>query len=226
MRILASERSDGDFHPTRVPEALLAERQRVLIGSRLALAEQVHGVDVHRFEHGVDSQCEWPIAGQADVLVTTDGTPFGIWAADCAPIFLIGASGMIVGAHGGWRGLAAGVIDTAVEQVREAGDHVVTALVGPLIHPCCYEFGADDSAAVAAGVHADPEAVAGTTTDGQPALDVPATVRAGLAAHGIELDSVGPCTGCSDRWLSHRVRGDLERHVVVAWSEAWSEAPA
>jgi copper oxidase (laccase) domain-containing protein len=182
------------------------------------MTEQVHGVEVHR----VESASRWPLAAEADVLVTR-GKPSGIWAGDCAPIFLIGASGTIVGAHGGWRGLAAGVIDVAVDQLLTIDEPVATALVGPLIHPCCYEFGAADVAEVAAGVHAAPAAVTGTTVDGRTGLDVPAAVRAGLAAHDIELESVGPCTGCSDRWFSNRVRQDSGRHAVIAWSERRSE---
>jgi copper oxidase (laccase) domain-containing protein len=65
-------------------------------------------------------------------------------------------------------------------------------------------------------VHAGPAEIAGTTVDGSTALDVPAAVRSALAHHGIELDVVGPCTGCDDRWFSHRVRTDLGRHATVA----------
>ena len=38
-------------------------------------------------------------------------------------------------------------------------------VLGPAIGPCCYEFGDDDLAAVAAGVHADVTAVRSTTSD-------------------------------------------------------------
>ncbi len=192
---------------------MLSERQHGLVGGRFALADQVHGVDVGHVRSGF----AWPTIGPGDVLVS-GGPPIGIWAADCAPVFLVSTSGTIVGAHGGWRGLAGGVIDVAVGQVHAVGERVMAALVGPLIHPCCYEFGSSDAAAVAAGVHTDPAALAGVTTDGKVALDVPAAIRAGLGAHGIELGSVGECTGCTDRWFSHRARSDTGRHAVVAWS--------
>jgi len=181
------------------------------------MAEQVHGVTVER----VDSAAQWPVVGRADILVAhqRDGMPIGVWAADYAPILLVGSAGDVVAAHGGWRGLAAGVIDVAVEQFTEIGQTIDAALAGPLIHPCCYEFGADDLAAVAAGVHVAPVAVSATTAAGRPALDVPAAVKAGLAFHGITIDSIGPCTGCTDRWFSHRVRSEPGRHAVIAWSE-------
>ena len=90
------------------------------------------------------------------------------------------------------------------------------AVLGPVIGPCCYEFGRDDLARSRAGVHASPAAIAGTTLDGTAALDVPAAVRSALDHHAIDLDAVGPCTGCDDRWFSHRVRADLGRHATVA----------
>jgi hypothetical protein len=43
-------------------------------------------------------------------------------------------------------------------------------------------------------------------------------VAAGLRRTGVELDVVGPCTGCDARWYSHRRRGETGRHAVVAWS--------
>ena len=63
-------------------------------------------------------------------------------------------------------------------------------------------------------------AVEGRTANGRRALDVPATIAASLARHGVVLDISGPCTGCDVRWFSHRVRSDIERHAVVASWEA------
>ncbi len=162
------------------------------------------------------------MAGTADVAVASS-TPVAVWAADCAEIVLFGRDGDVVGCHAGWRGLAAGVIDVAVNETPGP----LAAVLGPCIHPCCYEFGALELQRVADGVRVAPEFIAGTTasghgstgTAGRLALDVPAAVAAALARHGIELDVIGPCTGCDERWFSHR-RGDVERHAVVAWYEA------
>ena len=66
--------------------------------------------------------------------------------------------------------------------MRRVGGDPVTAVLGPCIHPGRYEFGADllDRLVARFG----PE-VAGRTDDGRPALDVPAGVRAALAAAGV-----------------------------------------
>lgn len=108
-----------------------------------------------------------------------------------------------------------GAFQASIDQ-RDAGvdgDNEFVFYDGPpFIHPCCYEFGAGDLASI-------PHAVSSTTTTGLSALDVPATVSAQLAVHGIDLDVIGACTGCDERWFSHRVRAERARHAVVAWWE-------
>ena len=214
VRIMTTDRSDGDVHPERVPYDELVARQLGATGRRWVMIDEVHGTDVVDV---TDRDAGSPMVGIGDVIVTNSiDLDVAIWTADCAPIFLLADDGTTVGAHGGWRGLADGVIDVAVDAVRRNGGHVVAAVLGPVIGPCCYEFGQDDLALVASGVHTRPAAIAGTTLDGATALDVPAAVRSALEHHAIVLDRVGPCTGCDERWFSHRVRGDLGRHATVA----------
>lgn len=216
LRVVASDRSDGDIHPERVHPLELRARQRGVTSPdrQWMMADQVHGVGVL----GVDGSEDWmPMLGVADVLTTAElDVPIAVWAADCAPIVLAADDGTLVAAHGGWRGLAAGVIDVAVDSASRNGGSVVSAVLGPVIHPCCYEFATADLETI-------PDAVAGRTADGRAALDVPATVAASLARHDIALDVAGPCTGCEPQWFSHRVRNDLGRHALVAWWERRQE---
>jgi copper oxidase (laccase) domain-containing protein len=99
--------------------------------------------------------------------------------------------------------------------MRGLGAGAVTATVGACIHAGCYEFGAADLEAVAAALG---DQVRGHTSWRAPALDLPAGVRASLAAAGgdevVDLDT---CTACSVRHWSHRARRDHERQAVVAW---------
>lgn len=217
VTVVATERSDGDVHPEHDPPGDLRARQRTATGAAWLMIDQVHGCDVvDRSVTTIDR--DRAVIGVGDVLVGDGREPIAIWAADCAAIVLV-SDDLIVGCHAGWRGLAAGVVDVAVTAaVTRSGDVPTAAVLGPCIHPCCYEFGAADLAAVAAGIGLDPATVTGATTTGALALDVPAAVAGALRAHDIELRAVGPCTGCDDRWYSHR-RGDQERHAVVAWSE-------
>ncbi len=172
------------------------------------MVDQVHGVQAI----DADEYRQWaPTLGTADVIVTRAvGVPAAVWAADCAPLVLAADDGTLVAAHGGWRGLAAGVVDVAVSAATRHGGSVAASVLGPLIHPCCYEFGHDDLGRI-------DGAVEGRTSDGKLGLDVPATIASLLARRGISLDVTGPCTGCDDRWFSHRVRAEPGRHAVVAW---------
>ena len=112
---VVTERSDGDVHPEHVDLDTLRQRQVRLTGATWVMLDEVHGTDV--VVVGADSNLMWPIAGIGDVL-SADGSSemLAVWVADCAPIALFGSNGSAwVVAHGGWRGLADGVIDVAVD---------------------------------------------------------------------------------------------------------------
>lgn len=216
---MVTDCADGDVHPARVDAEILRERQLALTAAPWVMLDEVHGVELV----AVDAlpTVEWPLAATGDVLVADRSDDLlAVWVADCAPLALFGANGTSrVVAHAGWRGLADGVVDVAVDAVETTGTGVAAAVLGPCIHACCYEFGADDLDRVAAGVGAPVSAVSGSTGWGTRALDVPAAVAAGLARRGVALDVVGACTGCDRRFRSHRRRVDVERHALVAWFE-------
>lgn len=214
-----TERRDGDVHPELVDPDILRFRQAELTGAPWVMAAEVHGTEVV----DVDAlSSHWmPLAGVGDVLrAERSYEPIAVWAADCAPVALFGADGASrVVAHAGWRGLAAGVLDVAVDTLESTGTTVAAAVLGPCIHGCCNEFGADDLDRVAAGVGARSDKVASITARGTLGLDISSAVAAGLARRGIALDAAGPCTGCDDRFRSHRCRAESERHALVAWFE-------
>lgn len=212
--VVASERADGDVHPFNVAPDELVARQRSVTGRSWSMVDQRHGTAVHRVADETAVR-DAPVPIVADVQrADVPGPHLAMWAADCAVVVLAGSSGNIVAVHAGWRGLAAGAIDVACD---ELGEPARAAVLGPAIHACCYEFGDDDLARVAAGVGVEPSAVMGATSSGRRALDVPAAVRSGLRRRGVELDATGPCTGCDDRWFSHRVRRDSGRHATIGW---------
>ncbi len=216
-----TECADGDVHPERVDPGTLLRRQVALTGTRWVMLDEVHGVDLVDVD-ALDARTAlaWPLAGRGDVLVADRSAELlAVWVADCAPLALFGANGTSrTVAHGGWRGLADGVLDVAVDAIESTTD-VAAAVLGPCIHACCYEFGVGDLDRVAAGVGASTGAVAGVTRWGTPALDVPGAVAAGLARRGVTLDTVGTCTGCDRRFRSHRRRAEVERHALVVWFE-------
>jgi YfiH family protein len=212
-RVRFSTRADGDLNADRNPSAVLADRWAALAGRAVTWLDEVHGTDVV-----VVTRSGEHAGATADAAVTTvPGAALGIWVGDCAPVALASEQGVISAAHAGWRGLAAGVLTATVAAMRAGGATTIEALVGPCIHPECYEFGEADLDALAALFG---PSVRGTTAWGTPAFDLPAAVTAALEALDVRADRVGACTACdADRFFSHRARGDEGRHGMVVWSE-------
>jgi len=155
---------------------------------------------------------------EADALVTSvAGAPLAVQVADCAPVALVSAEGVVGAVHGGWRGLASGVVASALDLMHAAGAGDVSAVIGPCIRSECYEFGAADLDAVAARLG---DGVRARTTGGRPALDVPAAVRAALHAAGVtRVEDTEVCTACSAEHWSHRRSRDAERQALVVWRD-------
>jgi len=83
-----------------------------LLGTAALFMPQVHGTQVLRLrpEHAVPGAT----IPAADASVsTTPGLGVAIQVADCLPV-LFAAAGGVAGAHAGWRGLAAGVLENTV----------------------------------------------------------------------------------------------------------------
>ncbi len=170
---------------------------------------QVHGATV------LDADREPPpVMPDGDAAVTTTpGRALTVLTADCAPLALVTDDALAV-VHAGWVGLLAGVIEAGVARVRAAGPGPVRAALGPCIHAGHYAFGAADLARVVA---AYGPAVEGRTADGQPALDLPAGVRAALERAGVtELHDVDVCTAGSPDHFSYRRDGETGRQALVA----------
>lgn len=149
---------------------------------------------------------------EADAAVTiVPGACLVVRTADCAPVALASAEGVVAAVHAGWRGLREGVVEAAVARMRELGASRIEAALGPCIHVECYEF-ADVAEWFA-------EDVRGTTADGRPALDLPAAVRAALQRADVALvHDEDVCTACAaDSYWSHRARREVERQAAVVW---------
>ena len=113
--------------------------------------------------------------------------------------------------HGGWRGLAGGIVSAAAERVGGTA-----AAVGPGIGPCCYEVG-DEVRSEFAGIDG------AATGEGGRMLDLPAVARALLAQAGVgEVDTSDLCTACNpDLFYSHRRDGERTgRQACLAWLES------
>jgi len=202
----------GGAYVTEV-EPDVEARRRAVIDAPWTWLRQVHGDTV------VTVAVSGAGAGsKADASVTDEvGAVLAVLTADCAPVALVSPEGVVAAVHAGWRGLRAGVLQRAAEAARALGASELRAVLGPCIHPECYEFGADDLDVVVAELG---DGVRALTADGRPALDVPTAVAAALKQAGVtELDDVGVCTACSDDYFSWRARGELARQAMVVWRD-------
>jgi hypothetical protein len=173
-----------------------------------AHARQVHGARV--LWHGA------PVAG---VLVADDadghatpvpGLLLTVSVADCVPISILDPGRRALALlHGGWRGVAGGILEAGMACLRERAGSGVDALelhCGPAICGRCYQVGPEVAAAL------------GMEADGPVQLDLRAAIAARATAAGIDPARItlsGHCTRCGDgAFWSHRA-GCRERQLGV-----------
>lgn len=208
VRVRSTGWAQGDMSGTS--PVVDARRASIATGPWTVL-QQVHGARVLIVEEPGGGAGE-----AADAAVTTVvGATLAVLTADCAPVALGSSEGVVGIAHAGWKGLRAGVIEATVKAMRRLGATRVEAVLGPCIHPCCYEFGVEDLERVAERLG---DGVRGTDRDGRPALDLPGGVRAALHAAGATLvGDAAECTSCSGGYWSWRAGGGARRQATVAW---------
>lgn len=153
-------------------------------------------------------------ATRADGIVTDlPGQALVIHVADCVPVALVGRTS--IGAiHAGWRGLAKGVLAAGVKAMGAIDPGPITAVAGPCIGPCCYQFALRDAQVLLERY--GPSAVA-TTGSGDASVDLRACTHAALVAAGVADIQMGPsetCTSCSPNYFSFR------RDVVASASNS------
>jgi len=197
------------------PEAVVENRRRLRTALALpaepAWLTQVHGREV--------AMLPGPLPAAADAAVTAgEDVVCAVLVADCLPVLLASRRGDRVGiAHAGWRGLAAGVVESTVRALGAEPDQLV-AWLGPCIGPQAFEVGPEVRAAfVAQDVDAAPHFRAGRA--GKFLADLPALARRRLAACGVrEVHGGDLCThGDPVRFFSHRRDGETGRMAALIW---------
>lgn len=191
------------------PECTGASWVTILAGVGEALPvvvpRQVHGTRVATA--AADGQ-----PPEADGLTTAiPGLLVGVVTADCVPVLLLDVRRRVAAAvHAGWRGAAAGVLESALEHLRaahgsQAGD--LAAAIGPAIGGCCYEVGDEVRTAFRTRT-GDVTARAWSTRGTRHHVDLRTAVAALLAAGGVsDVEVFGPCTACGPGYHSYRRDG-------------------
>jgi YfiH family protein len=199
------------------------ERNRSILGAYLPSAPRWLAL-----EHGarvVDAETVGAETATADAsIASAEGVVCCVTVADCLPVFLADQDGRMVGvAHAGWRGLAAGVLQAAVQAMRKRMGRrgaPIVAFLGPCIGPTAFEVGADVLDAMRVTL---PQAEhAFRPLSGSKYLaDLPALARQALAQVDVEDVHGGLWCTHSDpaRFYSFRRDKVTGRHAALIWRE-------
>lgn len=203
------------------PAAVRANRARVcgrlgIDAAQVRVGTQVHGTLVHPAHAAagggfLDPAHHWPVG---DGLISDDpGAAVGVFGADCLPVLLWHRERPLVAAvHAGWRGLVAGVLETAVDAL--GGGAGLGAAIGAGVGPCCYPVSAEVRGRFAARF--------GQGVVRGDAVDLADAARTALTGRGVPRSAVwvlGSCTACEpDRWFSVRRDGaPTGRQAGLIW---------
>ncbi len=176
---------------------------------------QVHGTRVLEAETGPpDSE------GDACVAHTPDA-PCVVSVADCLPVLLCaGDASAVAAAHAGWRGLAAGVIENTVAELRVPPSDLI-AWLGPAIGAPVYEVGPEVRDAFLDRNRMDASAFSPSPA-GRWYADLAGLARARLRRCGVRAVYGGDSCTHSDprRFYSHRRDGRTGRFAALIWIES------
>jgi len=211
---------DGDHEPA----ALAANRHRLdaFLPATPVWLDQVHGTAVATLDRVPAPGAPPPIA---DAAVTRErGIVCAVLTADCLPVLFAERRGNAVGiAHAGWRGLAAGIVESTVAAMRGLGAHPrdLLAWLGPGIGPEAFEVGGEVHAAFC---DCDPAAASCFVPHGPGKwrADLAGLARRRLAAAGVPHVSGGDYCTYRDatRFFSYRRERATGRMAALVWRAA------
>jgi YfiH family protein len=182
-----------------------------LDGAHLITASQVHGTEVLDVDDVRDD-----LVG--DGLVTsTPGLALAILVADCVPILLVDeASPRFAVVHAGWRGLAAGVVASALSHFDDP--RAVHAVIGPCISMEGYQVGPE----VATHFLAYPDSVLADVED-RSRLDLRRVTSCQLLERGVLDHNIAhsrQTTDGGEHFYSDRAQRPCGRFALVAKRES------
>ncbi|WP_455217044.1 peptidoglycan editing factor PgeF [Kaarinaea lacus] len=180
---------------------------------------QIHGTEVANLDLDTMGMPE------ADASMTRiPGCVCAVLTADCLPVLFCDRAGTrVAAAHAGWRGLAAGVLESTVESLGVPGDQVL-AWMGPAIGPRSFEVGEE---VYRAFVDRDAGTAEAFSKSPQPGMkdrwyaDLYQLARFRLNKVGVtEVSGGGLCTfEDAQRFYSFRRDGKTGRMASLIWME-------
>ena len=204
----------GD-HVEDSPEAVLENRRRLTEAFHIqpAWLRQVHGVSVVEANPG-------RIAEADGSWTSTPGIACTSMTADCLPALFCNRAGTrVAAAHAGWRGLAAGVLEAAVESLETEPADVLVWL-GPAIGPQAFEVGPEVREAFVQQLPSTAQAFVPSRNPGKFMADIYQLARLRLAARDVTaVYGGGFCTVSDPRFFSYRRSPCSGRFASLIWLE-------
>ncbi|GMG88569.1 peptidoglycan editing factor PgeF [Biformimicrobium ophioploci] len=201
-------------------------RNRAQLRKALALPAEPQWLEQIHSDRLVDAQADGVVrtadasySAQRDVVCA-------VMTADCLPVLLCNRAGTEVAAvHAGWRGLADGVLRTAVERF-DAKPSELMAWFGPAIGPEAFEVGVDVLEAFFESARSEAHnAAIGKAFVPSPTrplkfrADIYALARAELADLGVtEIYGGEACTFTEEeKYFSYRRDRETGRMATLIW---------
>ncbi|WMC10010.1 purine nucleoside phosphorylase YfiH [Oceanimonas pelagia] len=173
--------------------------------------EQVHGIRVLTLPAENDNLT-------ADAVVSrTPGQVCAVMTADCLPVLFCDEAGTVVAAaHAGWRGLAAGVLEATLLEMK-VDPETVLAWLGPAIGPKAFEVGGEVREAFIG--HSGLAEEAFEPQGDKWLADIYHLARLRLAAAGVHHIYGGEYCTLSEpgRFFSYRRDGQTGRMASLIW---------
>ncbi len=211
------------FHVNDVEDCVIANRQSMQNHLQLAMQpqwlEQVHGVNV------VKAKSDGVVRTADGCITTVKGLACTVLTADCLPVLMCDTKGQQVAAvHAGWRGLAKGVLTSALAQFNAPPNEVLVFL-GPAISSEYFEVGVEvleaffDTAKTNEHSNAIAQAISPSSKPLHFYADLYALARASLLASGVvAIEGGAHCTYREEEtFYSYRRDGETGRMASLIW---------
>ncbi len=185
--------------------------------------DQVHGTRVHAVTAAPAADGA-PVPGTDAACTTRPGVVLAVMSADCLPVLVCDAGGVVIGAaHAGWRGLASGVVENLVAAMRASAPVAqgLRAWLGPAIGPAAFEVGDEVLAAFEAHDPAARQCFVPGAARGKWMADLFGLARQRLHQAGVaSVAGGGQCTvGDPTRYYSYRRDRQTGRLATLIWRE-------
>lgn len=203
----------GD-HVGDAPASVAANRAALArhLPAAPAWLQQEHGIGVAALDQGGSTRADAALTRQP-------GRVCAVLSADCLPLLLAAEdASAVAAAHAGWRGLAAGVIETTLAAFGLPPARI-SVWLGPAIGPTAFVVGDEVRRAF---MQHDSRAAAAFCRQGERwTADLYRLARQRLSAAGVRrIYGGGECTFSDQvRYFSHRRDGTCGRMASLIWRE-------